>query len=95
MDLQVLDLPLRVLKIPGLDPRDNSPQAKLRCFISLVILLVFLVTAVLEMRQGGSSITSIVPEIEAVMATMEVVTCWIFVTVQFSELGPVSKTFEN
>lgn len=72
MDLEVLELPLRILKVTGLDPRDTSLIAKVKCFMAFISLFVMVVTIVMEMQRKELSITTIVPLIEALMVGMEV-----------------------
>lgn len=72
MDLQVFDLPLRILRIPGIDPSDNSLLAKMKRFISCSTFFVVLTTAVMEMQRREWSVTSIVGEVESIVMTMEV-----------------------
>lgn len=72
MDLKVLNLPLTILKVTGLDPRDNTMLSKVKCFILFVTIFILLVTSMMEIQGQKRSIISIVSEIEAFMAAMEV-----------------------
>lgn len=73
MDLKILDLPLRVLRLPGLHPEQTSWISKLTSFTSIVTAVIVLVTSVMEMCRREWTIVSIVPEVETFMAAMEVV----------------------
>lgn len=74
MDVNVLELPLKLLKVPGVDPRDNSWFSVLGSFVCLATGILVCVNSVMEIYYREWTITEIVPVIETFMATMEVVT---------------------
>lgn len=73
MDLKVLELPLKVLKISGLDPRvNNSWFAKIMCMLSFVISIIIFIATLMEMYQGEWNIVSVILEVETIVAVIEV-----------------------
>lgn len=72
MELQVLDFPLKILKMLGLDPRDDSRFAKLKSSAVISALSVLTVTALMELYCTEWKIALIVPVVEGFMAAMEV-----------------------
>lgn len=72
MDMEIFELPLKALKISGLDPRVNSVLDKVKRFISVVTMVVLFVTTVMEIQRREWSITTIIPTVETFMMGMQV-----------------------
>lgn len=72
MDLTVLDIPLRILRLPGLHPDQVSWTSKITSFITLLTAIISLITSVMEICRTELTIVSVVPVIETIMVTMEV-----------------------
>lgn len=73
MELQVLHYPLKILKISGLDPRDNSLFAKISWSVATGALSFMLATSLIEMATKEWSMALIAPVVEGMVASTEVV----------------------
>lgn len=73
MELKVLDLPLQILKISGLDPTDTSYTGNIKCVLSFLVSVALLITSIIEICWRKWRIISIVPVIETFMAVLEVI----------------------
>lgn len=69
----MLELPLKVLKITGLHPTDNSWFAHMKAAIAVTAGVAVFVTSIMEMCMVEWNIVSVVPEVEALTATLQVV----------------------
>lgn len=72
MELQVLDYPLKILRLSGLDPRDNSWLAKLISFLTATTMFALFVTSVMQIVIEESSLTIVAPVVEAMTAASAV-----------------------
>lgn len=72
MDFKLLELPLKVLKVPGEDPFDNSLFAKICSALTLLFGILVCISSVMELNYGEWTIIAIVPVVETFMASLEV-----------------------
>lgn len=68
----MLDLPLRTLKIIGLHPANSSWIAQIKAAISIVVIVTVVITSIMEMCDVKWDIVSVTPEVEALMAALQV-----------------------
>lgn len=76
----MLELPLKVLKIIGLHPTDNSWFAHTKAASIVISGVTVLVACIMEICMVEWNIISVVPEVEALSATLQVLK--VFVTCQ-------------
>lgn len=75
MYLKVLELPLNVMKLSGVNPSQNTWIAKILSTLAVISGAVTFVTAVVEMCYVERTIITFAPPTETFFASLEVNNC--------------------
>lgn len=73
MYLKVLELPLNVMKLVGVNPSHNTWSGKIISALALICSVTTLITAIIEMFYVEWTIRSFAPVAESFFASMEVI----------------------